>query len=111
MPKKSTGNSLNSVELLYSLRQVFWAFGLIGCFCELGEMVTKLFDKFNVRLYQCDWYLFPIEVQRMLVVFMSDTQQPVFVHASGNIQCIRENFKKVKNIFSNHRFLNWKKSK
>ena len=86
--------------------QMFWIFATIAFFCEMGEMVTDQFEKFNTKLYQCDWYLFPIEVQRMLVIFMSDTQKPVFIHGYGNILCIRENFKKVNDsaIFSSIHF-------
>lgn len=50
---------------------------------------------FKDVLDQCDWYLFPIEMQRMLIIVMSNTQQPTIIHAFGNAQCSREAFKKV----------------
>lgn len=74
---------------------VLCSFTLIYLLCELGEKVTSCFGVFNVELYRCHWYLFPIEVQRMLVIFMSDTQQPIFIRSYGNIMCTRKVFKKV----------------
>lgn len=78
--------------------QVFWAFASSGFFCELGGMVTDQFGKFNTKLAQCHWYSYPIKIQRMLLIFMVDTQQPVFIEGYGHIICIRENFKKVQHI-------------
>lgn len=81
---------------------VFWTFILIFFFCELGEMVTDQFHQFSDELGQCSWYLFPIELQRMLVTFMVNAQQPVIIHGFGNTLCTREAFKLV--IDSNRTF-------
>lgn len=94
--RKSAEDALNFAPLMFPLLQICLSFGFIAAFCELGETVTDQFRKFNARLYQCDWYLFPIEVQQMLVIFMSDTQQTVYVQGYGHVLCIRENLKRVK---------------
>ena len=83
-------------DTLVPLLQVVWSFVLIFCVCEFGETITSQFRMFNVELCHCNWYLFPIEVQRMLVIFMADVQQPTFIQGYGNTVCIREVFKKVK---------------
>lgn len=70
-------------------------FVLIYCLCELGQKVTSYFGAFNTELCRCHWYFFPMKVQRMLVVFISDTQQPVFIKSSGNILYTRKVLKKV----------------
>lgn len=75
--------------------QVFWAFVLMGYFCELGEMTRGRFFQFYDKLYKkCDWYLFPIEMQRMLVIFMVD-MKPICLQGYGHIRLIRKSFKKV----------------
>lgn len=69
-----------------------------------GENVTTEFEKFNDELYQSDWYLFPTEMQKMFVTFMSYSQRSMTVQGYGHnlAQCTRETFKKVmtRNEFS-----------
>lgn len=62
---------------------------------ELGERVTLQFNAFNELLCQSEWYLLPLDVQRMLVIFMMDTEQPAVIQGYGNIECTRASFKKV----------------
>ena len=75
---------------------VFWSFAIIFAFCELGAQVTKQFNSFNEELCQCKWYLQTIEIQKMLLIFMSDAQEPVFLRGYGNILCTRDAFKDVR---------------
>lgn len=97
---KLSVDSLELSALLVPLIEVFWAFAGVAFFCELGEMMTHQFDKFNKKLYEnCDWHLLPIKMQRTLVIFMSDTQKPVHIQGYGHIRCIRENFKKVEDFW------------
>lgn len=65
-------------------------------------MVTIQFRVFSMELCQCNWHLFPIDIQRMLLIFISHTQQPIFIRSYGNILCTREFFKQVQNIFLRH---------
>lgn len=74
---------------------MFWSLALLWSACNLGEMLTKHFEMFDDALGQCDWYLFSIEIQRMLVIIMSNSQRPAILTGYGNIQCTRETFKKV----------------
>lgn len=70
---------------------------------DLGDLVVHL-DLFplsvwsicNDKLYQCNWHLFPIEIQRMLVIVMTNTQRPSTVHGFANTFCTRDAFKGVK---------------
>lgn len=92
--KTEQGNP-NPVEWLNQIIFVLCSFVLIYLLCELGQKVTDRFGVFHTELYQCHWYCFSIEIQRMLAIFLLDTQQPVFIHSSGDILCTREVFKKV----------------
>lgn len=94
---KKSMPTVNFLELLQTFGNVLAAFVLIFFLCELGEMVTNQYEFLNDQMYQCDWYSFPIGMQRMFVTFMSFTQQPVLIHGYGNTltQCTREIFKKV----------------
>lgn len=75
---------------------MLWSFILIFVFCESGAMVTHQFDKFDENFQlKCNWYFLPGELQRVLVVFISDVQQTKFIHGYANVVCTREAFRKV----------------
>lgn len=58
-------------------------------------MVTTQFEKFNDTLNQCSWYLFPIEMQQILIVVMTSAQQMTTIHGYGYMLCARASFKTV----------------
>lgn len=59
---------------------IFWSLVAIFVVCELGERTTAGFDSFNETFYQCEWYLFPTEIERMLLIVILDAQKPGLVH-------------------------------
>lgn len=66
-------------------------------------MVTQKFVEVNHGLFECDWYLFPIEIQRKyLPIILMNTQKTVKLRGFGNIDITRETFKKV-SIFERQR--------
>lgn len=58
-------------------------------------MVTHEFKQFHEKLSQCNWYEFPRELQRMLVIVLINTQEPATIKGFANTSCTREEFKKV----------------
>lgn len=58
--------------------------------------MSNQFDIYGDELYHCDWYLFSIKFQRMLLMILTNSQQPVVIRGYGNIECTRDTFKKVK---------------
>lgn len=95
---KSDDNS-NPMEILPQLLSTIWSFVQLFFVCEIGERVSQEFEMFDETLYQSKWYLFPIELQRMLVIVVSNAQQSVFVQGFGNILCTRDSFKRVRLFF------------
>lgn len=63
--------------------------------CELGQRMNDAFDRIGFTIERSNWYLFPIEVKRMLPMIMSIAQQPVELECFGSITCTREVFRKV----------------
>lgn len=84
------------MEFLKPLIGIVGAFVLIFLLCELGETVTNQHELLNDELCQCDWYLFSVGMQKLLVIFISLTQQPVLIRGFANIQCVRDTFKRVR---------------
>lgn len=85
----------NPIELIPPLFTVFLSFALIFLICECGERVTEQLDVFYEEFIQCNWYLFPMKVQRMLVIFIVYAQQSLLIRGYGNIVCTRDAFKSV----------------
>lgn len=72
-----------------------WVF--LSCFlcCNFGERVTHQFNLFDEKLRCCDWYLFPIKIQRLILITMSADQHPCIIHGYANTVCTRDAFKRV----------------
>lgn len=86
----------NPSEICFTLLMTFWSFMAILGFCIVGELVTDRFNIFNSTLCTTDWYGFPIELKRILVIFVAVTQKSVTLHGSGKTAfCRLEAFKKV----------------
>lgn len=85
----------NLIDMVSTMFQTFWSFISIFFFCELGEQVTSRFEQFNDELDQCCWYLFPIDLQRMIPTVMANTQDNTIIHGFGNTLCTRLSFNKV----------------
>ena len=75
--------------------KVFWSFIMIFFYCELGETVSDQFVEFDDELCQCNWYLYPMEIQKMLLIFMCEAQQLTLFRGYANIECTRDSFKNV----------------
>lgn len=91
-------NASNRIDMMSSLVLGFWSIMSIFFFCELGEQMTNQFDAFYDELNQCQWYSFPIELQRMMTTVILNAQQSAIIGGFGNTLCTRFSFNKV-NIF------------
>lgn len=63
--------------------------------CEAGHRVSDTFDEMDDTFEKIDWYLLPIEVQRMLPVILMYVQEPMVPEFFGSISCTREQLRKV----------------
>lgn len=90
-----TLNEFNLIMLVVLFVNVSYAFGLIFIVCELCQKITDGFNKMNETLNQFNWQSYPIEVQRLLPIFIIITQQPMDFKVFGSIACCRESFKNV----------------
>lgn len=82
-------------DLMVSVASVFWSFAYIFLVCDFGERVSAGFGESYAVLCTFDWYLYPIDIQRMLHIIMISVQSPVVFRSFGNIPCTREQAKKV----------------
>lgn len=89
------GGNATILDILSVFTSCFWALMCMSIFCELGERVTNHFETVDEELQRCDWHMLPIEVQRIYLIFISDTQQPRNITCYGDISSTRDTFKKV----------------
>lgn len=94
--KQQTGN--NSVVIIVLLTDVFWSFVAIYAVCEFGQKLTNAFDNIEYETGQLRWYFFPIQLHRILPIFMIVSQRPVDLRVIGSISSDRITFKNVSRI-------------
>lgn len=85
----------NAFEIGTLVLLLIWIFVIIFTLCEPGARMTSQFEAFNDELGQYHWYLLPIEIQRMYLIFASNTQHPVNIYSYGGFTCERKTLKNV----------------
>lgn len=81
--------------LLIPFFELFWAFGLVLITCELAGRMSSEFEEIDFLISQLKWYLFPVDVQKMLTTIMINAQRDVGFVCFGSAMCNRETFKNV----------------
>lgn len=72
--------------------------GQIFFFCNQGNLLTNRFEDFENIICQKEWYLFPIEIQKVLPIIINGLQDTVLLRGFGSIACTRSTFQNV-NVF------------
>lgn len=85
----------DSMVLQLTVFDACLAFGTLAMACELCQRIENAFAQIDDAIGQFDWYLFPIEIQRILPTIIVMAQQPVTVECFGSASCNREQFKKA----------------
>lgn len=81
--------------LLVSTSYAYFVFFILFAACELGERLGNIGIVFDNELVQSDWYLFPMDIQKMLPMMIINTQKPFVAKCFGSVACTRRQFKKV----------------
>lgn len=88
-------NILNPFDIISFVFLVFWSLVAIFVVCEIGERATAAYASFDYTLCQCDWYLYPIKMQRMFLMVSANAQKPVIIQGFASTLCTREYFRLV----------------
>ena len=82
------------VTLIKPIYLLIWVIFLLFVLCETADNVKNRF--IEISIYEnCDWYTFPIDLQRKMIILTENAQRPALIQAFGNVECTREIFKKV----------------
>lgn len=76
---------------------LFCSFVHFFSLCNYGERVITAFNKLGYTIYQSNWYLQPIEIQRILPIIMISAKRTPIIQGFANVACTHETFKKVWN--------------
>lgn len=84
--------------ILIAIVEVCYDFGLTFIICETGQRGSDAFIQLNNEVTQTDWYSFPEEMKRTLLIIIINLQKPVNVEFFGSVSVCRDTFKKVSPI-------------
>lgn len=93
--------NVSSFEFIKPLFLAYWSFSSLFLICEFGQMVTNHFDKLNDAVDECDYTLFPKEVQKVWPIVMLNIQQAFVLRTFESAACSRESFKRVNFLLEN----------
>ena len=82
-------------RLAFNFFEWFGSFTSTLLICEFVGRISNEFNEIGYLIEQFDWYLFPIEMLRMLPIILLNTQQLVTFKCFGTMACDRETFGKV----------------
>lgn len=82
-------------EIVLLFGVLVWTIIFTVLLCESGARMTNQFDEFSEELSRCDWYAVSIKMQRLYMIFFSDTQNPIKLESYANVTCERETTKTV----------------
>lgn len=63
--------------------------------CSSGDYLTQRFDSVSNAIYLLDWYTFPTDIQKDLLILLTLAQNSIYLEGYADIQCTNEIFKKV----------------
>lgn len=69
--------------------------GLLVAFCLYGSMTTQRFESLNEFVYQLDWYRYPINVQKSLLLVIAMTNEEIYIESYFSTQCTRAKLQAV----------------
>lgn len=63
--------------------------------CEICQRINLVYEKCYDMIGQIEWYLYPVEIQRLLPLIIMVAQRPIQIVYFGSGTCDRELIKKV----------------
>lgn len=79
---------ISSIALGYLMKILF-------LYCFFGNKLTDDLLSMNDLVYESEWYHYPVQTQRYLILIMARAQQPFYISAYNVMPCTLENYGKV----------------
>lgn len=81
--------------IVESIALCFGTLGLLLFVCEIGHQFGRAFNEVDEVFMQINFYLLPLELQRILPMTIMYLQEPPVVRFFGSSSCTRKQFKKA----------------
>ena len=81
--------------LLIAFGYALYSVGLLCIVCEICQHGCDTINAFDMEIGQIDWYLYPIEMKKILPVIINMVQKPIEFKWFGSMASDRETFKQV----------------
>lgn len=88
-------NSSESVNAAHLFLFIFWSFMQLYILSHMGDILTTHLQDVGEEIYQMNWYLLPIHIQKTLPFSLMVAEEAVLIKAFGSFACTRETFSKV----------------
>lgn len=89
----------DSKELFIPMVFLIVALTTVFIFSELGQRVNNQSNEVYNEILRCDWYTYPMAVQKILPIILNGAQQAVEIKGFGNIVFSRESFTMVSQFY------------
>lgn len=66
--------------------------------CHFANLTTDHVANISYAAFESDWYEYPVDVQKYILLIMARSQNPVYFNGLGLLDCTLESFGKVWNI-------------
>lgn len=63
--------------------------------CEIGDNVTQRYENVSRTVYQLNWYMLPLNMQRKLPSILAMTEKNIFIRGFARFHCTRTIFSQV----------------
>lgn len=74
------------------------ATGIVFLYCFTGSMATEQFFRYGNVSFESDWYKFPIELQKYVLLIIANAQQPKIFNGFSIIDLNLLAFTKVNSV-------------
>lgn len=83
------------VETVIRIISVICALIWCSSFCYFGDMASNRLSSIGLAVYAANWYDYPVQLQRFIVLMISRSGKPAYFNAFDVINCSLEVFGKV----------------
>lgn len=90
-----SANHTDTMMLLMAFGYAVITLGSVFFLCEITQRSCDGFNRFDQVIQQTDWYMYPMQLKKLVPIVLIVVQKPVELQCFGGITCDRELFKRV----------------
>lgn len=92
---QSTTEQFNLSTIFIAAFTLFYIIEVLFVLCYFGNILTISLVSVSDTIYKSEWYNYPTDCQRFLIIMIRRAHKPYRISAFGLMPCTLENFKSV----------------